>query len=133
MSKAVTIGSFLILSLMLWAISSHAATITYYAANGRPVTGTEYKALETEKFEDLRELKNILTGEVGSQKNLDTEQLLAETELNASSSDEEGCDDGECEDDEDYEDEEEFDDAVVEINDPFFPLNYTFFNINDIL
>ena len=30
-------------------------------------------------------------------------------------------------------DDEEYDDEVVEINDPFFPINYTFFNINDIL
>ena len=51
---------------------------------------------------------------------------LAQTSQESVAEDEE-------EDDEDYEDEEEFDDAVVEINDPFFPLNYTFFNINDIL
>jgi phospholipid-binding lipoprotein MlaA len=35
-------------------------------------------------------------------------------------------------DDEEY-DDEEFDDEVVEINDPFYPINYTFFNLNDIL
>ena len=38
-----------------------------------------------------------------------------------------------AEDDKEYDDDEEFDDEVVEINDPFFPINYTFFNLNDIL
>ena len=39
----------------------------------------------------------------------------------------------EDEDDEYYEDDEEFDDTVVDINDPLFAINYTFFNLNDIL
>ena len=117
---------------MLGAISSPAATITYYAANGVSVSGAEYKALEAEKSEDLRELKNILTGEVDSQKNLDAEQRVAETDPNVSKADEEECEGEECDDDEEY-DDEEYDDEVVEINDPFYAINYTFFNINDIL
>ena len=120
------------LGLMLGAISSPAATITYYAANGASVSGAEYKALEAEKSEDFRELKNILTGEVDSQKNLDTEQRVAETDPNVSKADEEECEGEECDDDEEY-DDEEYDDEVVEINDPFYAINYTFFNINDIL
>jgi hypothetical protein len=36
-------------------------------------------------------------------------------------------------DEEDFEDDEEFEDEVVEINDPFYAINYTFFNVNDIL
>jgi phospholipid-binding lipoprotein MlaA len=38
-----------------------------------------------------------------------------------------------AEDDEDFDDDEEFDDEVVDINDPFYAINYTFYNINDIL
>lgn len=34
---------------------------------------------------------------------------------------------------EDFEEDEEFDDEVVDINDPFYPINYAFFNLNDIL
>ena len=120
------------MGLMLGAISSHAATINYYAANGATVTKTEYTALEANKSEDLRELNDVLTGAVSSQKNVDTKQRVAETDPNASNSDEEECDGEECDEEEDY-DDEEFDDAVVEINDPFYPINYTFFNLNDIL
>ena len=50
---------------------------------------------------------------------------LAQTDQETSADDEEY-------DDEEY-DDEEYDDAVVEINDPFYPINYTFFNLNDIL
>ena len=38
-----------------------------------------------------------------------------------------------AEDEEDFEDDEEFDDEVVDINDPLYPINYAFFNLNDIL
>jgi phospholipid-binding lipoprotein MlaA len=107
---------------VLWAISSHAATITYYAANGAAITKAEYKAMGAQKSEDLRELKNVLSGDGDSQKNLDTKHQVAEVDPNASNADEE-----------EYDDDEEFDDEVVDINDPFYAINYTFYNINDIL
>ncbi len=122
MTKAITIGSILIFGLVLWAISSHAATITYYAANGAAITKAEYKAMGAQKSEDLRELKNVLSGDGDSQKNLDTKHQVAEVDPNASNADEE-----------EYDDDEEFDDEVVDINDPFYAINYTFYNINDIL
>ena len=53
----------------------------------------------------------------------DSDLHLAQTSQESSAEDE----------DDDYEDDEEFDDAVVDINDPLFAINYTFFNINDIL
>ncbi len=122
MTKAITIGSILVFGLVLWAISSHAATITYYAANGAAITKAEYKAMGAQKSEDLRELKNVLSGDGDSQKNLDTKHQVAEVDPNASNADEE-----------EYDDDEEFDDEVVDINDPFYAINYTFYNINDIL
>ena len=122
MTKAITIGSILIFGLVLWAISSHAATITYFAANGAPVTKAEYEALGAQKSEDLREFKNVLTGDGDSQKNLDTKHQVAEVDPNAS-----------AKDDEDFEDDEEFDDEVVDINDPFYAINYALYNINDVL
>ena len=65
MPKAKAIGSFLILGFLLGTISSHAATITYFAANGASVTRTEYKALEAEKYEDLQELEYFLSAKSG--------------------------------------------------------------------
>jgi phospholipid-binding lipoprotein MlaA len=122
MTKAITIGSILIFGLVLWAISSHAATITYYAANGAAITKAEYKAMGAQKSEDLRELKNVLSGDGDSQKNLDTKHQVAEVDPNASNADEE-----------EYDDDEDFDDEVVDINDPLYAINYTFYNINDVL
>jgi len=133
MAKAIKIGSILIFGLVLWAISSHAATITYYAANGAAITKAEYKALGAQKAVDLRELKNVLSGDGDSQKNLDTEQRVAESDPNVSKANEEECDGEECDDEEEFESDEEFDDEVVDINDPFYAINYTFYNINDIL
>jgi phospholipid-binding lipoprotein MlaA len=79
---------------LLWAISSQAATVTYYAASGAPVTRAEYVTLEAQKSEDLRELKNVLFGDGDSQKNLDAEKRVAEVDQNASKADEEECSEG---------------------------------------
>ena len=135
MLKAITIGSLVILGLLLGIVSSSASATTYYAANGAAVSRAEYKTLEDQQSADLQELLNVLNGDGRSQKNFNTEQLVAETDPNAVNTEEEGeCEGEECEeDDEYYEDDEEFDDTVVDINDPLFAINYTFFNINDIL
>jgi phospholipid-binding lipoprotein MlaA len=127
MLKAHTIGSILALGLVLWAIASPAAAATYYAANGVAVSKAQYEALDAQNSEDLRELKNILSGHTDAPMNPDTRQQVAESEPNESSADEEKCDGAECNDDEEFEDE------VTEINDPFYAINYTFYNLNDIL
>jgi len=123
-----------ILALLLGIVSSSAATTTYYAADGAPVSRAEYKTLEHQQSADLRELHNVLTGEKGSKLNLVNELRVAATDENTVNTEAEGeCEGEECEEDDDYEDDEEFDDAVVDINDPFYAINYTFFNVNDIL
>jgi hypothetical protein len=115
--------------LVFWAFSSKASTAAYFAANGTQISKAEYEAQSLKKSADILELKYILNGD--SPKNPDTAKYqLAESDANESNEDE---DDEDAEDEEDFEEDEEYDDEVVQINDPFFGINYAFFQFNDIL
>ena len=122
MMKLKFIKSLILVSIVFWAFSSKAGTTAYFAANGTQISKADYEALGVKKSEDIIELKYILTGD--SPKNLAKELQVAESDANKSHEDDE---------DEDFEDDEEFDDEVVDINDPLYPINYAFFNLNDIL
>jgi hypothetical protein len=114
---------------VFWAFSSKASTAAYFAANGTQISKAEYEAQSLKKSADILELKYILNGD--SPKNPDTAKYqLAESDANESNEDE---DDEDAEDEEDFEEDEEYDDEVVQINDPFFGINYAFFQFNDIL
>ena len=127
MFKGTFVKSLILACIVFWAFSSKASTVAYFDANGALISKAEYEALDVKKSEDFIELKVILNGD--PPKNFDTRHLVAQSQANES---------GENEDDEDFDEEEleedeEFEDEVAEINDPLYPINYAFFNLNDIL